>query len=736
MDTMSSGEEERPSLRREVRIPVERGGNTRTFRGLLKRSTGRLRRGREVQAHLVEGGKNLAAFSSGLLLASLYGLMAVFLQKQSLWFCVYTTVVLAGLAAFSMGLSAGARANITVMLPSMCSARGRSFILLLFMSLLLSGPLDNTLENTERAASSLLCGAEVAANQTKELMQKAATPLFSVMDDIREISSNARAVAGRVQDFINALTDSVRHVARTLRNVLHFLVDIGDICNDNLGVPHRKCRELFAGARSDCADLLGDFNFLCDILDTFLPLCNIARAGEFFCIIPSYLAAHLKQRLAEPTVAAFRKMMREFDFNISASVKLDLDVNSSRSVQQVSQDIMNEISSDLRVFEKLREPLVYCSLLLLACSFLRAVRYRRRYLRDLNFDNIYITAQFRELDELLSSGGGASVLPLTRREANTYITPRSLQLSFRERHAVLVGVASVLRHTLMGGLLVVLDYLVFWILDQVHLQVKGDVIARGFLLALALCASLTGGFVQRCRRLVCASYHPEREQERILFLHKKILDQRRAAGSALRRAAVRSRGHRERGGRLRALLMRLPGGAYLVQVLGLASSVTCLSCGETVKVREPDTVTCSTPQCSGVFCRPCFQSLGGVCFICQRPPTFQEDEEEELDSSDEEPLSLNATLSTDTRRRKISMATRGPTPGGGEEDESERRDSSVHILVGSELSLAAVSEADMDYQNLSGSDDSDSDDSFHLALSPEAFILQNRSPAPHQDHES
>lgn len=55
------------------------------------------------------------------------------------------------------------------------------------------------------------------------------------------------------------------------------------------------------------------------------------------------------------------------------------------------------------------------------------------------------------------------------------------------------------------------------------------------------------------------------------------------------------------------------------------------------------------------------------------------------DSSDEEPLSLNATLSTDTRRRKISMATRGPTPGGGEEDESERRDSSVHILVGSEL---------------------------------------------------
>lgn len=36
--------------------------------------------------------------------------------------------------------------------------------------------------------------------------------------------------------------------------------------------------------------------------------------------------------------------------------------------------------------------------------------------------------------------------------------------------------------------------------------------AAGFLLGLALLVSLTGGFVRRCRRLVCASYHPEREQ--------------------------------------------------------------------------------------------------------------------------------------------------------------------------------------------------------------------------------
>ncbi|CAG5866038.1 unnamed protein product [Menidia menidia] len=179
----------------------------------LLRSAGcRGGRGGRVRAHLWEAGLSLAAFGAGLLLASLHGAAALLLHKQPLWFCVYCTVALAGLAAFGMGLSAGVRATVTVMLPSMCSGHGRKLLLLLFASALLTGPLSNTLENTKRAASSLLCGAELAANQTQELMQKAATPLFSVLENIRQISSNAYAVAGRVRGFVEALTESVRHV--------------------------------------------------------------------------------------------------------------------------------------------------------------------------------------------------------------------------------------------------------------------------------------------------------------------------------------------------------------------------------------------------------------------------------------------------------------------------------------------------------------------------------------------
>ncbi|XP_026040765.1 DC-STAMP domain-containing protein 2-like isoform X5 [Maylandia zebra] len=612
---MRSEERKQLLMKSDISVQVKRGGVTETIRGALSRPAGRSRLSgrRKLRAHLVEVGQRMVAFVSGLLIASLYGLMTLFLQKQPLWFCAHTTLCLAGLAAFGMGLSVSVRASIMVMLPSMCSGHGRNFLLLMFVSLLVSGPLSNTLENTERAASSLLCGAELAANQTQELMQKAATPLFSVLDHIREISRNAYAVAGRVQNFIYAMTDSIRHVARALRNVLRFLADIGDICNEKMGTPYRKCRSLFEEARSDCSELLGDFNFLCNIVDGFLPLCNLARAGEFFCIVPSYIADHLRKRLAAPVIAVFQKMKREFEFNISASLDFDLDANSSQSLHQMSQSIMSEISSELQVFQKLSGPLAYIGLVLLACSFLRAVQYRHRYLHNIKFDNNYITAQFKDLDQRVTSVGGASVFPITRREAKTYITPLSFQLTYRERRAVMAGLVSVFRHLIIGSLLVALDFLVFWILDQVHHQVTEDIVARvpvtvavqvngsgyasdiyrdvvasfnilqrgnitviskkcllepsepnyntcfilGFLLGLALLVSLTSGFMQRCRRLICASYHPEREQERIRFLRQQILDQRRGVRRALRRSVGRSTTDPGGGGgRLHALLIR------------------------------------------------------------------------------------------------------------------------------------------------------------------------------------
>ncbi|RXN30366.1 DC-STAMP domain-containing 2 [Labeo rohita] len=254
------------------------------------------------------------------------------------------------------------------------------------------------------------------------------------------MARNAYSMAGRAQNFIRALTESVRHVSRTLRNVLHFLANIGDVCNDNLGLPYQKCTRLFDEARENCMELLSVFSFLCHLLDGFQSLCGLARVGQLFCILPSYIADHMKTALAFPTIAAFDRIKKEFEFNISTSINFDLLLNNSQSIQDAAQKIMEEVSEELGLLQEVKLLLAYLGFFLLLFMYLQAVLYKNKYLHNDNFENIYITDQFIELDRKRSRQGKAAVLPLSQRETLTYIRPCSLYLTVRERRAMAVQV--------------------------------------------------------------------------------------------------------------------------------------------------------------------------------------------------------------------------------------------------------------------------------------------------------
>eukprot|EP00063_Salmo_salar_P081745 XP_014056580.1 PREDICTED: DC-STAMP domain-containing protein 2-like isoform X2 [Salmo salar] len=48
--------------------------------------------------------------------------------------------------------------------------KGKNFLLFFIFSMLVQGPMTNTLENFDRAADSVVCGAELAMNQTQQLV--------------------------------------------------------------------------------------------------------------------------------------------------------------------------------------------------------------------------------------------------------------------------------------------------------------------------------------------------------------------------------------------------------------------------------------------------------------------------------------------------------------------------------------------------------------------------------------
>ncbi|XP_061649918.1 DC-STAMP domain-containing protein 2 isoform X2 [Phyllopteryx taeniolatus] len=587
------------------------------------------RRRRTWRGELGAAGRSLLSFWAGLTLASFYGATMIVLKGAPLWTCVYGTLAVAAVAAFGMGASARARGAVVIMMPALCSAHGRNFLLLVSASVLVSGPVANTLENAERAAASLLCGAELAANQTRQLMRNAATPLLAALDHIRQIGRNAAATATRINKLIGSLSDAVRHVARTLRNVLHFLVDIKDVCNDKLGSSYRKCRAVFVRARADCTAQLGDFDFLCDIVRDFMYLCELSKAPILFCAIPEYVSNQLRKHLAEPAISAFHRLRSQFEFDLSVSATLEADANVSRSLPESAQEILDQLTRDFRVFAELRGPLVWAGLVLLACSLIRAVRYQHRYLTCLNYDNVYISAQFIALDHQVTSEGGASILPITRRESQLYIRPSPVTVSIQVNGS---GYMADMMRDLAASFNVLQTGNVTVISEKCLLTPSepdyAAYFALGFLLGVALLVTLAGGAVQRSRRLICAYFHPDTERARIHFLRQLILDERRATGRALVRAAARRpAGGAEAGrGHLRALLRRLPGG-------GAYRSDICVACGEGARSAA---FVCDVLRCPGVFCKACFSSAGRKCGVCARPATYQEDSQEEADSSEDE----------------------------------------------------------------------------------------------------
>ncbi|XP_055066160.2 DC-STAMP domain-containing protein 2 isoform X1 [Misgurnus anguillicaudatus] len=698
-----------------------------TFPKTFHRKRSRMRRRRATR----QARRSVCGFALGLFLASMYGMTALFIQNHNISFCVITTGILAAVTGFGSGLSDRVRTNVMLMLPMLCSRKGTHFFLFLICTLVIQGPVSNTMENVERAADSVICGAELVMNQTQQLIQQSRTPLLPALNRIKTITRNAYSMAGRAQNVISTLTESVRHVAGTLRNVMHFLVNIGDLCNDKVGMPHKKCTTLFDGAREDCMELLSVFSFLCHLLDGFQPLCGLARVGELFCILPSYIADHMKTALAFPTITAFDRIKKEFEFNISASIHYDLHLNSSQSMQDAAQGIMQEVSEELGLLQELKVLLAYMGFFLLLLMYLQAVLYKNQYLHNDEFDNVYITDQFIELDRKFSRLGKAAVLPLSHKETLTYIRPCSMYLTVSERRTVIGQVLSLLRYIAMTCILIAIDLLVFWVFELVHhhaqseivtkapvvvaVQVNGsgyasdifrDIVASidilqkrnitvlskkclikplepdymrymliGLLYGFTLFIVFAGGYVKRLQRFVCARYHPQREKKRIWYLHSHILSQRESLGKALLRAITRNRVNQQDNGIIQTLVKCLPGGTVISRFLNI-SEESCMACGKVLDKSENEMHTCPTAHCTGCYCSPCFQLMGNICAICSGALTFQ-DAEQELDSSDEEEVSLCEDATTSQTRQRIEgrepMTSRVPE----HEEEGEAQEHSA-----------------------------------------------------------
>ncbi|XP_054408206.1 DC-STAMP domain-containing protein 2 isoform X3 [Pongo abelii] len=221
--------------------------------------------------------RSVGGFTLGLSLATAYGLLELLVEGHSPWGCLVGTLTLAAFLSLGMGFSRQVRATVLLLLPQAFSRQGRTLLLVAAFGLVLQGPCANTLRNFTRASEAVACGAELALNQTAEVLQRAKQPLVSALNKIKAIAQKTKEVADRVRKFFRSIMDGVKHIARALRNVWQWLLHIGDVCNSELGNPYLKCARVFDDAKDSCMMVIPQAYHLCYVLMPFkLALCGLA----------------------------------------------------------------------------------------------------------------------------------------------------------------------------------------------------------------------------------------------------------------------------------------------------------------------------------------------------------------------------------------------------------------------------------------------------------------------------
>ncbi|KAM9214666.1 DC-STAMP domain-containing protein 2 [Leptosomus discolor] len=662
----------------------------------------------EKAAEAREFARSIGSFVLGMVLASLYGALVLLAQGHDIWYCLVTTISLGAGLGLGMAFSAKMRITVLLSLPHIFTREGKTLLLVVALGMAVQGPCTNILHNFSQTAESLSCGAELALNQTAERLQQAQEPLLNVLAKIKDITQKAKVVGDRIRKFFRSIMDSVSHVARAVRNVWLWLVSMGRVCNRELGTPYSRCLRLFDEAKDSCERAIPFYFFLCYIIVTFKSFCGLANFALVFCTIPQYIHSFVRRNIAAPLTPtpsttqpfvtptaimdAVDRVRREFEFDVLTTYRFDVNLNASKSLGEVAMDIMEGVRLHLEPTRRVLGLFTHITFFAILFMYIQALRYRRRYLRDDNFDNVYITRRFVELDLRQAEQGKPTVLPLRAWERGRYIPPAGLWLSRQERRRYGLQLVGVLRHVLLGLSIILGDYSLFWVLDLVQHHLQGEIVARapavmgvsvngtgysseifrdlvsafgvlqqgnvsvlsqrcilqpvepdystylsiGLLYGICLFIAVFGVHVARLRRAVCAAYYPLREQERTFFLHSTILARRTGLIRALHQAATNHASGAGQGKLLLFLTSRLPAFARLARLLGIQQK-RCLACRT---AEQPDFVACITPGCKGLYCSECYETLNNICSICMSPLSHQDIEDEEIDSSDEETVDL------------------------------------------------------------------------------------------------
>ncbi|XP_020566185.1 E3 ubiquitin-protein ligase DCST1 isoform X1 [Oryzias latipes] len=383
-----------------------------------------------------------------------------------------------GLCVAGAALSSCFRCSILLVFPSMLGSRGRSYLMILVLSVLFQGPISNIQKNVEAAAFSLSCNLDLQVRNGKLLWKHAIRPFILVTEELTgdqvEFESETRSISQKFQNIRDEMVlqygyERFKPPAGGGANSTQeqFSIRTKMQCDSLVNEGVQRCAGWFDSRWKECMAVIPvpvinhilcvsmKFHFLCDIMKVMTPWCRdkIPVEGNF-------------GQLFDQLNVSVDLLSREFSTKLVVQEEqqqslLDgaqLDQNFTQAIKESFLGLMKTTTQILSVLQILLS-------LTFITIFIQAFDYVRCYRSDICFDNVYITSYFRWVDARRRKAGKPFLLPLKKSEK--FIDPVSPRIHQEELGQVMAGAFQVASLTLLVFILLSFDFALFHVMDIV-----------------------------------------------------------------------------------------------------------------------------------------------------------------------------------------------------------------------------------------------------------------------------
>ncbi|KAH8286174.1 hypothetical protein KR054_003612, partial [Drosophila jambulina] len=563
------------------------------------------------------------------------------------------------------------RCILALAIPSLCSSRGRAFLVSLAFILVAIGPTANILVNLKVMLRSLSCGQELLREALGQMLDVILEPVNAIRLAVNLMLKEVNKVLNQIMSVLLRMQEHLMVVIDTLKNCAVWLKSVVDLCNTEMGTPWARCKITAHQAMVSCRAKMGVFKAFCHATKSFLALCYPAKLIDVFCSGYWDFSWDLLDQILQRYREFVRHIEQMFDANITFEHKFFFDTNSSKSLSEVGEEIIQDINERLAPFTFVQSFMDILSVIMFFTVFLKAAVFYIRYMNSRHFHNIFITKRFHQLDERYERHGYTPLLPLNRLEKAKYTTLTSLRLTTMELFSIVENSFFMMTTCLQIFAICFLDYGLFWLLATmsyyghqedglevpayIDLEIKGggfvaDVmrgIAGAFrpltqkntidsnpclplpiepdyaryvkiftLCLLAWVIVVVEPYVLRTRHCIMEHFYPKRAIERRMFLYRKISESRISIFKFVRRRVRNEFIHRGNVAHFRWITCL---GEKLSRYCCCCCSkeIHCTICGATLT--SSNSHFCDTPGCKGIYCDDCFEESKHKCCLCKHP---------------------------------------------------------------------------------------------------------------------